>query len=682
MNPQATRLENQSGRAGGAGQPLWRPTPQRIAAAHVTAFRQFVNHRHGLQLDDYETLWQWSTNHLGDFWTAVWDSAGVVAETRGERAYVPAESMPDARFFPDARLNFAQNLLRRHDDGTALMFWGEDKVRRQLSWRELHAEVSRMQQWLAAQGVAAGDRVAAYLPNMPEAIVTMLAASALGAVFTSASPDFGAQGLLDRFGQVKPKVLVACDGYFYAGKTVDVRDKLAQAVPQLSDLQAVLVVPYVADALGTPLDLSAVPKAQTWGSALGPYAAGDVHYAQLPFDHPLYILYSSGTTGVPKCIVHRAGGVLLKHLCEMRLHADVHENDRIFYFTTCGWMMWNWLVSGLSQGATLCLYDGSPFAAEGNILFDYADAAGFTHFGTSAKFIEALEKAGLEPAASHRLATLRTVFSTGSPLVPEGFDTVYKRIKRDVCLSSISGGTDLVSCFTFGTPTHPVWRGEIQAAALGMAVAVFDEHGKPLPEGSKGELVCTQPFPTMPLGFLVDGSVEKGRDKYLDAYFTRMPGVWHHGDYIERTVHHGYIIYGRSDATLNPGGVRIGTAEIYRQVEKLPEVAESLVIGQNWPPGTYNDVRVVLFVKLREGLTLDEALIARIKQAIRDNTTPRHVPARVVQVHDIPRTKSNKIVELAVRNLVHGEPVRNLTALANPEALEEYRQLRSDLESS
>ena len=353
MNPQATGLESQSGRAGGAGKPLWRPSPQRIAAAHVTAFRQFVNHRHGLQLDDYEALWQWSTTHLGDFWTAVWDSAGVVAETRGERAYVPADSMPDARFFPDARLNFAQNLLRRRDDSTALMFWGEDKVRRQLSWRELHAEVSRMQQWLAAQGVVAGDRVAAYLPNMPEAVIAMLAASALGAVFTSASPDFGAQGLLDRFGQVKPKVLVACDGYFYAGKTVDVRDKLAQAVPQLSDLQAVLVVPYAAEALGTRLDLSAVPKAQAWGAALGPYVPGEVRFAQLPFDHPLYILYSSGTTGVPKCIVHRAGGVLLKHLCEMRLHADVHEGDRVFYFTTCGWMMWNWLVSGLSQGATL-----------------------------------------------------------------------------------------------------------------------------------------------------------------------------------------------------------------------------------------------------------------------------------------------------------------------------------------
>ncbi len=663
-------------------QPMWQPGAERIAAAHVTVFRQFVNQRHGLQLADYEALWQWSIRNLGDFWSAVWDSSDVKAEHRGVQAYVPAESMPDARFFPDARLNFAQNLLRRKDDLPAILFWGEDKVRRDLSWRQLHAEVSRMQQWLAAQGVGPGDRVAAYLPNLPEAVITMLAASSLGAVFTSASPDFGAQGLIDRFGQVQPKVLVACDGYFYAGKTVDVRDKLAEAVPRLQGLQAVLIVPYVAQAMGLPADLSAIPRARLWAEALAPFAGGEVRFVQLPFDHPLYILYSSGTTGVPKCIVHRAGGVLLKHLSEMRLHADVHTGDRVFYFTTCGWMMWNWLVSALTQSATLCLYDGSPFAAGGNILFDYADAVGMTHFGTSAKFIEAMDKAGLEPIKTHRLGALRSVFSTGSPLVAEGFDTVYQRIKRDVCLSSISGGTDLVSCFTLGTPTHPVWRGEIQAAALGMAVAVFDEDGKPLADGQKGELVCTQPFPTMPLGFLVDGSMDKGRSKYMDAYFTRMPGVWHHGDYIERTAHHGYIIYGRSDATLNPGGVRIGTAEIYRQVEQLPEVVESLVIGQNWPPGTYNDVRVVLFVKLREGLELDDALIHRIKLAIRNNTTPRHVPARVVQVHDIPRTKSNKIVELAVRNLVHGEPVKNLTALANPDALDEYRQLKSELEAS
>ncbi|MDE2119736.1 MAG: acetoacetate--CoA ligase [Betaproteobacteria bacterium] len=678
-------MQDPASRANDPEQPLWRPDAERIRRAHITAFTELVNRRHGLQLQDYDALWRWSIDDLGGFWSAVWDSSGVIAGQRGERDYVPAEAMSDARFFPDARLNFAENLLRFDGEQAALVFWGEDKVRRTLSRRELREEVSRMQQWLRGQGVGVGDRVAAYLPNMPETVVLMLAATSLGAVFTSASPDFGVQGLVDRFGQVAPKVLVACDGYFYGGKTVGVLDKLREALPRLPGVQSLLVVPYVARAQGTRADLTGLAGpgvgAQTWEQALQGLAPRTIEYVQLPFDHPLYILYSSGTTGAPKCIVHRAGGVLLKHLCEHRLQADVHEGDRLFYFTTCGWMMWNWLVSGLTQGATLCLFDGSPFANDGKVLFDFADAADFTHFGTSAKFIEALGKTELQPARTHRLQSLRTVFSTGSPLVPEGFDIVYERIKRDVCLSSISGGTDLVACFTMGAPTLPVWRGEIQAAGLGMAVAVVDEDGKPLPDGRKGELVCTRPFPTMPLGFLVDGSLDKGREKFLDSYFRRMPGVWHHGDYIERTAHHGYIIYGRSDATLNPGGVRIGTAEIYRQVEKLPEVAESLVIGQNWPPGTYNDVRIVLFVKLREGLHLDDAMIDRVKGAIRANTTPRHVPARVVQVHDIPRTKSNKIVELAVRNVVHGEEVRNLTALANPEALDEYRGLRTDLES-
>lgn len=661
---------------------MWQPSPERIAAARVTAFRDLVNRRHGLALADYEALWRWSTQEIGDFWTAVWDDAGVIAETRGDAALVEGQPMPDARFFPGARLNFAENLLRRRDDGVALHFWGEDRVRRSVSWAALHAEVSRMRQWLEAQGVGEGDRVAAYLPNMPEAVVTMLAATSMGAVYTSASPDFGTQGLVDRFGQVAPKVLVACDGYFYAGKTVAVAPKLAEALPLLPSVQAVLVVPYVAAAEGRAVDLAGLPRARDWTEALAGFAAGEIAWRRLPFDHPVYILYSSGTTGVPKCIVHRAGGVLLKHLAELRLQADVHPDDRLFYFTTCGWMMWNWLVSGLSQGATLCLYDGSPFAGGGTILFDYADAVGITHFGTSAKFIEALGKQGIEPIRTHRLAELRAVMSTGSPLVPEGFDTVYQRIKADVCLSSMSGGTDLVACFTIGTPTHPVWRGEIQAAALGMAVAVYGDEARELPVGEKGELVCTRPFPSMPLGFLVEGSLDKGRAKYMEAYFTAIPGVWHHGDYIERTVHGGYVIYGRSDATLNPGGVRIGTAEIYRQVERLDEVAESLVIGQNWPPGTYQDVRVVLFVKLRPGLELDAALVDRIKQQIRANTTPRHVPARVVKVHDIPRTKSNKIVELAVRNLIHGDEVRNVTALANPEALDEYRALRADLEAS
>ena len=661
-------------------QPLWTPSAQRIAQSHVEAFRLWVNAHHGLQLSDYQQLLDWSITDQAGFWDAVWETSAVVAEHKGDRVLIDADRMPGARFFPDARLNFAQNLLRRQDDAIALHFWGEDRVRRSLTWCALHAEVSRLQQALRSWGVVEGDRVAAYMPNMPETVIAMLAATSIGATFTSASPDFGVQGVVDRFGQTQPKVLIASDGYFYNGKTFSVLDKLGDIVRQLPGLARTLVVPYVAEALGEPLDLAVPPGALKWDAALAQFEAKAVEFTPLPFDHPVYILYSSGTTGVPKCIVHRAGGVLLKHLAELRLQTDIHADDRVFFFTTCGWMMWNWLMSALSQGATVCLYDGSPGLRSNAVLFDYADAVGFTHLGTSAKFIEALGKSGLNPKATHRLSDLRTVMSTGSPLAPEGFDYVYAHVKTDVCLSSMSGGTDLVACFTVGTPTHPVWRGEIQACALGMAVIVADDEGRPLPDGQKGELVCTKPFPSMPLGFLVEGSLEKGEQKYHDAYFALFPNVWWHGDYIERTVHGGYIIYGRSDATLNPGGVRIGTAEIYRQVERVEEVLESLVIGQNWPVGTYGDVRIVLFVRLRDELRLDEALIDKIKRQIRDNTTPRHVPARVVQVRDIPRTKSNKIVELAVRNLIHGDPVKNLSALANSEALEEYRQLRVDLE--
>ncbi len=664
-----------------ADRPLWVPSPQRVASSHVEAFRNWVNDRHGLQLRDYQQLLDWSVADLPGFWDAVWETAGVVAEHKGERVLVDADRMPGARFFPDARLNFAQNLLRRYDDAVALQFWGEDRVRRSMTWQELHAAVSQLQQALRSWGVAPGDRVAAYMPNMPETVIAMLAATSIGATFTSASPDFGVQGVVDRFGQTRPKVLIACDGYFYNGKSFGVVDKLRDIVPQLPGLEKTLVVPYVAAAQGETLDLSALPGALAWDAALAQFPPSKVEFVPLPFDHPVYILYSSGTTGVPKCIVHRAGGVLLKHLAELRLQVDIHSGDRVFFFTTCGWMMWNWLMSALSQGATLCLYDGSPGLHGNAILFDYADAAGFTHLGTSAKFIETLGKSGLDPKSSHRLAHLRTVMSTGSPLAPEGFDYVYEHVKADVCLSSMSGGTDLVACFTVGAPTLPVWRGEIQGCALGMAVVVADDDGKPLPDGQKGELVCAKPFPSMPLGFLVDGSLEKGEQKYRDAYFARFPNVWWHGDYIERTAHGGYIIYGRSDATLNPGGVRIGTAEIYRQVERVDGVLESLVIGQNWPVGTYGDVRVVLFVRLRDGLCLDDAMIDEIRRQIRANTTPRHVPARIIQVSDIPRTKSNKIVELAVRNLIHGEPVRNVSALANPEALEEYRRLRTELES-
>jgi acetoacetyl-CoA synthetase len=513
-----------------------------------------------------------------------------------------------------------------------------------------------------------GDRVAAWMPNVPETVIAMLASASLGAIFSSASPDFGVQGVLDRFGQIAPKVLVAADGYYYNGKTIDVMAKLAEVAAQLPSVERIVVVPYVYH----EHDLATLARAQTFEAFVAAHHdAGAIEFARLPFDHPLYILYSSGTTGVPKCIVHSAGGALVQHLKEHLLHTDVRAGDRLFYFTTCGWMMWNWLVSGLAAGATVLLYDGSPFVGKGTILFDYAEAERMTHFGTSAKFLDAIAKIELKPRERYRLEALRVLMSTGSPLVAEGFDYVYREIKADLQLSSISGGTDILSCFVLGNPIGPVWRGEIQCKGLGMAVEVWDDEGRPV-SGEKGELVCTKPFPAMPVGFWNDADGAK----YRAAYFERFAGVWCHGDFCEITEHGGLIIYGRSDATLNPGGVRIGTAEIYRQVEKLEEVLESIVIGQDWE----GDVRVVLFVKLREGLVLDEVLVQKIRKVIRDNTTPRHVPAKVLQVADIPRTKSGKIVELAVRNVVHGQPVRNLEALANPEALEFFRD-RSELKA-
>ncbi|MCX5571644.1 acetoacetate--CoA ligase [Kaistia nematophila] len=643
-------------------QPLWVPSAARLADHPMTHFRAAAAEWTGLPLPDHDALHQWSIDDRAAFWDLVWDFCGVEGD-KGERLLVDGDRMPGARFFPDATLNFAENLLRISGDDDALVFWGEDRVKRRLSWDDLHALVSRLQQALVAAGVKVGDRVAAMMPNMPETIAAMLATASIGAVWSSCSPDFGPRGVLDRFGQIEPTVFIACDGYYYAGKTIDIAPKLAEIVPSLPTVRKTVVVPYIGTAEASAATLA---NGVTLDAFLAPFPVAPVAFAAMPFAHPLYIMFSSGTTGVPKCIVHSAGGTLLQHLKEIHLHSGVGDGDRMFYFTTCGWMMWNWLVSGLAAGATLLLYDGSPFHPGPEILFDYADAEQMTFFGTSAKFIDAVHKSGARPIETHDLSTLKTMTSTGSPLAPESFSFVYEGIKKDIQLASISGGTDIVSCFVLGIPEKPVWKGEIQGPGLGLAVDVWDEDGTPLARG-KGELVCRKAFPSMPIGFWndADGS------RYHAAYFDRFDNVWCHGDFAEWTAHGGLIIHGRSDATLNPGGVRIGTAEIYNQVEQIPEVQEALAIGQDWD----NDVRVVLFVRLRDGAVLDEALARTIRDRIRTGASPRHVPAKIIAVADIPRTKSGKIVELAVREIVHGRPVKNQEALANPEALALYRDL-------
>ena len=638
--------------------PLWQPSATRIEQANLTTFMRTLD----AQPTDYAALYGWSVHEPEAFWRALWAFTGVIAEQQGTVTLQNGDKMPGARWFPEARLNFAENLLRRRDETQAIVFWGEDRVRRSLTHAELYAQVSQLAQALRQMGVGVGDRVAGFMPNMPETVIAMLASASLGAVWSSCSPDFGVQGILDRFGQIEPKVFFSADGYYYNGKAHDCLDRLTTLQARLNSVEHWIVVPYTRE----QPDLSSLVDASLWANALAPYPADTIAFRQLPFDHPLYILFSSGTTGVPKCIVHGAGGTLLQHLKEHQLHTDIKPKDRVFYFTTCGWMMWNWLMSALASQATLLLYDGSPFYPDGNVLFDYADAEAMTVFGTSAKFIDAVGKAGLEPRRTHRLRALRTLLSTGSPLAPESFDFVYEHVKADLCLSSISGGTDIVSCFALGNPILPVWHGELQCRGLGMKVEVWDTDGQPV-VGEKGELVCTAPFPSMPVGFWHDPD----GDKYRAAYFEHFPNVWRHGDYVELGERGGLIIHGRSDAVLNPGGVRIGTAEIYRQVEQLSEVLESLVIAQDWD----HDVRVVLFVRLREGLILDETLAQRIKRQIRQNATPRHVPAKIVQVTDIPRTKSGKIVELAVREVVHGRPVKNREALANPEALALFADL-------
>lgn len=631
-------------------QPIWRPPAERVAAANMTAFLRRAGK------GDYSALYKWSVDKPSEFWPAVWEFCDIVASRRWDSVLEEGSRMPGARWFSGAILNFAENLLRHRDDREALLFANERGDRRSLTYAELYRQTAGLSATLRSWGIRPGDRVAGYLPNLPEAVVAMLAAASVGAIWSSCSPDFGLPGALDRFGQIAPRVLFAADGYSYAGKEIDCVARIEGLRRGLPSIERIVIVP----------NLHAEPPAgySAFADCLSP--AREIPFEQLPFDHPVYILYSSGTTGKPKCIVHGAGGTLIQHLKELVLHTDIKRDDRIVYFTTCGWMMWNWLVSALSAGATVMLYDGSPLHPAPGALFDLAARERITIFGTSAKYLSAVEKAEIEPRRTYDLAALRTILSTGSPLAPQAFDYVYSSVKHDVCLSSISGGTDIISCFALGNPIAPVWRGELQTRGLGMKVEIFDEQGRAV-TGRKGELVCTAPFPSMPLGFWSDATGEK----YRSAYFEHFPGVWRHGDWAELTEHDGLIIYGRSDAVLNPGGVRIGTAEIYRVVEQFSEVLEALAVGQEW----CGDVRVALFVRLREGEALNDNLRDRLRCRIRDQASPRHVPAKIVQVADIPRTVSGKITELAVRDVIHGRKVVHTEALANPEALELYKDL-------
>ncbi|MGM0524831.1 MAG: acetoacetate--CoA ligase [Pseudomonadota bacterium] len=637
---------------------LWQPSADTIADARMTDFLQQVNSQQQQALANYHDLYQWSVDNDETFWSMIWDYFAVVGD-KGDTVVTDKDKLPGAKWFPNAQLNFAENLLRDRDDKVALIFRGENGARQQLTYSELYQQVAQFAEALKQRGVEKGDRVAAMMPNCIETIVGMLATTSLGAVWSSCSPDFGVQGVLDRFGQVEPKVMLTVDGYFYNGKNLNIKDKVSDIMAELPSVECLVVVNF-----SDQSDRISNDKMVSWENFID-NSATNIDFVRTDFNHPLYIMFSSGTTGVPKCIVHGAGGTLLQHLKEHGLHTDLHAEDVLFYFTTCGWMMWNWLVSGLAHGATLVLFDGSPFAPEPEFLWDVADEEGISVFGTSAKYLAAQEKADVKPRESHQLEKLRAILTTGSVLPPESFDYVYRDIKANVCLSSISGGTDIVSCFALGCPILPVYRGELQCRGLGLAVNVYNDQGKPV-QGEKGELVCENSFPCMPIGFWND----KDGSRYFKAYFERFENTWAHGDFAELTEHDGVIIYGRSDAVLNPGGVRIGTAEIYRQVEKVDEVLESIAVGQQYQ----DDERVVLFVRLRDGVELDDELRQKIAKTIRANATPRHVPAVILQVSDIPRTISGKIVELAVRNVIHGEPVKNTDALANPEALDEFRQ--------
>ena len=636
--------------------PIWKPNESQILNANVTKFISFVNQERSLKLSNYWDLHQFSIDHSDNFWRLCADYCGAVGDFSGPERV--GESLVDTQWFPEAKLNFAETMLSRRDEKDAIVFRGENKIELRLSFSDLYLQVAKVQSHMRSCGVGPGDRVAAFLPNHPAAIIGMLATTSIGAIWSSCSPDFGRQGVLDRFGQIEPKMIFVVDGYYYNGKAHDTIERVKSFLDDLPSVEKVVMVEYIQTYTGD------IENCSTLLEITSNLPDKEVEFKQVPFDHPLYILYSSGTTGAPKCIVHGHGGTLLQHLKEQQLHADIRKDDRVFYFTTCSWMMWNWLVSALASKATLMLYDGSPFYPGAKALWDFAEAEKFTLFGTSAKYIEALQKVGFSPKSGRNLEALRGMASTGSPLSAEGYDFVYSEIKDDLHLASISGGTDIVSCFVLGVPTLPVYRGEIQAPGLGMDVQVWNDEGESVRQ-QRGELICAQSFPSRPVFFWRD----EGGQKYYSAYYEHFEGVWAHGDFAEITKHGGVVIYGRSDAVLNPGGVRIGTAEIYRQVDKIEAVLESIVIGQEWK----NDVRVVLFVKMREGQELTDSLIQEIKLVIRTECTPRHVPAKILEVGDIPRTKSGKIVEISVRDIVHGLEIKNKESLANPEALEFFK---------